>query len=170
MKKQKAFFFDRDGVINHDAGYTSKIEGFVFFDGIFAVMRELSAKGFALFVVTNQSGIGRGYYSEEEFQTLTAWMLRRFEEEGVRITGVYHCPHSPESNCDCRKPAPGMFMNAFRDYDIDPAQSWMVGDKPGDMEAAAAAGIPNRVLIGGADCAHTVYQISKINELLELPV
>ena len=167
---QKAFFFDRDGVINVDHGYVSKIKDFTFISGIFAVMRALAAKGYVLIVVTNQSGIGRGYYTKKDFQTLTDWMLERFTEEGIRISGVYSCPHSPELDCDCRKPAPGMFLQAIREHGIDPEASWMVGDKPSDMAAAAAAGICNRVLIGEAVSAHSTHTIQDLMELLELPV
>ena len=167
---QKAFFFDRDGVINIDHGYVSKIKDFTFIDGIFPVMRALAARGYALIIVTNQSGIGRGYYTKNDFQTLTDWMLERFTEEGIHIAGVYSCPHSPELDCDCRKPAPGMFLQAIREHGIDPAASWMIGDKPSDMAAAAAAGISNRVLLGGAVSSHSTNQISKLSELMELPV
>jgi D-glycero-D-manno-heptose 1,7-bisphosphate phosphatase len=167
---QKAFFFDRDGVINIDRGYVSKIGDFTFMDGIFPLMRSLSEKGFLLVLVTNQSGIGRGYYTEEDFLRVTEWMLKRFADEGIRIAAVYRCPHSPESGCACRKPAPGMFLQAIREHGIDPAVSWMVGDKPGDMAAAEAAGIPNRVLLGGAVSVHSTHTVANLTELLELPV
>jgi D-glycero-D-manno-heptose 1,7-bisphosphate phosphatase len=133
-------------------------------------MRALAAKGYALIVVTNQSGIGRGYYTEEDFLALTDWMLEQFASEGIWLAGVYSCPHSPESNCACRKPVPGMFLQAIREHGIDPDSSWVIGDKTTDMQAAEAAGIPNRVLIGGADPAHSTRRISKLSELLELPV
>jgi D-glycero-D-manno-heptose 1,7-bisphosphate phosphatase len=167
---RKAFFFDRDGVINIDHGYVSKIKDFTFVDGIFPVMRALAAKGYALIVVTNQSGIGRGYYTKKDFQTLTGWMLERFTEEGIQIAAVYSCPHSPELDCDCRKPAPGMFLQAIRELGIDPSVSWMIGDKPSDMAAAAAAGISNRVLLGEAVSSHSTNHILKLSELINLPV
>lgn len=169
-EKQKAFFFDRDGVINVDHGYVSSVENFEFKGGIFAVMRTLAEKGYLLVVVTNQSGIGRGYYTEDDFRRVTDWMLNRLEKENIEIAGVYSCPHSPEAGCDCRKPAPGMFLQALREHDIDPTVSWMIGDKSSDMEAAAAAGIQNRVLIGGAESGHTAYRISNLSELLDLPI
>jgi D-glycero-D-manno-heptose 1,7-bisphosphate phosphatase len=168
--RQKAFFLDRDGVINVDHGYVAQMEEFAFMDGIFDVLRTLAAKGYLLIIVTNQSGIGRGYYTLEDFRTLTDWMLERFSAEGIQIAGVYSCPHSPESNCGCRKPAPGMFFQAIREHGIDPAVSWMIGDKPGDMAAAEAAGILNRVLLGGAVSGHSTHSISNLTELLELPV
>jgi D-glycero-D-manno-heptose 1,7-bisphosphate phosphatase len=167
---QKAFFLDRDGVINVDHGYVAKIRDFEFMPDVFPVLRELTVRGYALIIVTNQSGIGRGYYTVEDFETLTAWMRNRLAEEGVELAGVYSCPHSPESNCGCRKPAPGMFLQAICEHGIDPEQSWMIGDKPSDMEAAAAAGVRNRVLIGGLVSGHSTYSISKLSELLDLPL
>jgi D-glycero-D-manno-heptose 1,7-bisphosphate phosphatase len=168
--KQKAFFFDRDGVINVDRGYVSTVEDFEFTDGIFDAMHMLADKGFLLLVVTNQSGIGRGYYTQEDFRRVTGWMLEQFAQQGIRIAGVYSCPHSPEADCDCRKPAPGMLQQAVREHNIDPAASWLIGDKPSDMDAAAAAGIQNRVLIGGADYGQPVHRISTLRELRDLPI
>jgi D-glycero-D-manno-heptose 1,7-bisphosphate phosphatase len=167
---QKAFFLDRDGVINVDHGYVAKINDFTFMDGVFPVLRAIAAKGYALIIVTNQSGIGRGYYTEEDFKKLTEWMLSRFVEKEIQIAGVYSCPHSPEADCACRKPAPGMFIQAIREHGIDPASSWMIGDKPSDMEAAKVAGICNRVLLGGAVSGHSTHKIMKLNELLDLPL
>lgn len=167
---RKVFFLDRDGAINVDHGYVSKIEDFTFIDGIFPVLRALEAKGYGLIVVTNQSGIGRGYYTEGDFYRVTEWMLGQLEAEGVHLIAVYHCPHSPEADCACRKPAPGMFLQAICEHGVDPALSWMVGDKPSDMEAAASAGICNRVLLGGAVSGHSTHQIVKLGELLDLPL
>lgn len=164
----KAVFLDRDGVINVDHGYVCKPEDFEFLDGIFPILSELAEKSYLLIIVTNQSGIGRGYYTEEDFQKLTAWMMERFREEKVDITAVYHCPHAPKEKCSCRKPAPGMFLEAIHELGINPDCSWMVGDKPSDMEAAAAAGVKNRVMIGGADSAHSTHQIAELDELLGL--
>jgi len=168
--QQKAVFFDRDGVINVDHGYVSKKENFEFMDDVFPVMRTFAEKGYALIVVTNQSGIGRGYYTEEDFQTLTSWMLSRFADEGIKITAVYHCPHSPEADCACRKPEPGMLLQAIADHEVDAQRSWMVGDKDSDMGAAEAAGICNRVLLGDAVSGHSARRITKISDLLSLPI
>ena len=163
--RQKAFFFDRDGVINVDHGYVSKPEGFEFMEGVFPVMRALSKKGYLLIIVTNQSGIGRGYYTGDDFEKLTSWMMDRFAEEGIKIAAVYHCPHSPEADCVCRKPASGMLLQAIREQNVDVLSSWMVGDKASDMAAAEAAGICNRVLLGGAGLGHSTHQISELSEL-----
>ncbi len=149
-KKRKAIFLDRDGVINHDRGYVNKIEDFRFVADIFETLRIFQKEGFLLFIVTNQSGIGRGYYTKEDFDILTKWMLKKLKKEKVHIQKVYFCPHSPEEKCICRKPNPGMFDKAFKEYEIDKENSWMIGDKHSDIEAAVNAGINNTILI--ADC------------------
>jgi D-glycero-D-manno-heptose 1,7-bisphosphate phosphatase len=151
---RKAAFLDRDGVINIDHGYTFKPEHFDFIDGVFDACRHLQNLGYLLIVVTNQSGIARGYYTEQDFAVLTSWMKQQFAAQGVKIDGVYYCPHHLEKgqvpyniDCDCRKPNPGMLLQAIREYGIDPAQSLMVGDKAADMQAAAAAGVTRKFLV-----------------------
>jgi D-glycero-D-manno-heptose 1,7-bisphosphate phosphatase len=167
---QKAFFLDRDGVINVDHGYVFRIEDFEFIKSVFPVLRLLAEKGYKLVVVTNQSGIGRGYYTEDDFRKLNEWMIQKFAEQNVEIEAVYSCPHAPEEKCLCRKPEPGMFLQAIREYDIDPSRSWMLGDKDTDMAAAENAGIPNRVLMGGAESAHYTHRVAGLIEVLDLPV
>ena len=152
---QKAAFLDRDGVINADHGYVSRPENFEWLPGVFEACRELVRLGYALVVVTNQSGIARGYYGEEDFLRLTDWMKARFADEGVSIAGVYYCPHHPEKGigayklaCDCRKPMPGMLLRAAEELSLDLSKSVMFGDKPGDMTAARRAGVPVRIQVG----------------------
>jgi D-glycero-D-manno-heptose 1,7-bisphosphate phosphatase len=149
-----AAFLDRDGVINVDHGYTYRIEDFEFVDGTLAAAARLHAMGFALVVVTNQSGIGRGLYTVEDFDVLTDWMRAQFAAAGAPLAGVYWCPHHPvdavgayRRDCDCRKPAPGMLLAAMRDLDLDPARSVLFGDKRSDLEAAVAAGVAERILL-----------------------
>ena len=144
----KAVFLDRDGVINLDKAYVSKIEDFEFCEGVFEALKHFQNLGYLLIVVTNQSGIGRGYYSEEDFQILTVCMQKELLHVKIKIDAIYHCPHAPEVNCACRKPKSGMFLKAIEDFDIDVANSWMIGDKETDMEAAIVAGIPNTILLG----------------------
>lgn len=168
--RQKVFFLDRDGVINVDSGYVSRIEDFEFIKGIFPVLRALIKKGYKLVVVTNQAGIGRGYYTEGDFRKLNEWMIGKFAEQEVEIADVYSCPHVPDEGCSCRKPAPGMFLQAIQDHDIDLTHSWMVGDKDTDMAAAEAAGIPNRVILGGAESMRCTHRISELTEILDFPV
>ena len=141
----KAAFLDRDGVINIDHAYVHRPEEFQFIDGALQACRELVKAGFALIVVTNQSGIGRGYYSEADFEHLCQWMKEQFADAQAPITAIYYCPHHPTKalgsyrvDCTCRKPAPGMLLKAQADYDIDMSRSLMIGDKSSDMAAALA--------------------------------
>ncbi|MCH8544060.1 MAG: D-glycero-beta-D-manno-heptose 1,7-bisphosphate 7-phosphatase [Alcanivorax sp.] len=144
----KAAFLDRDGVINVDHGYVHRPEDFTFIDGVFEGCRHLQSLGYRLIVVTNQSGIARGYFTEADFHALCDWMRARFQEQGVTLDGIYFCPHHPDyMACDCRKPAPGMLLQAIREHGIDPARSLMLGDKAADMAAAAAAGVGRRILV-----------------------
>lgn len=158
---KKALFLDRDGVINEDKGYVSRVEDFTFCAGVFEALRTFEARGYLLVIVTNQSGIGRGYYTQEAYETLTAWMLGELQKNGVTIAKVYHCPHAPEEKCACRKPESGMLEAAIGEFGIDPARSWIVGDKPSDMEAGKNAGLGGYVLIGqksgGYPSAESLY-------------
>jgi len=141
----KAVFFDRDGVVNVDTGYVGKIENFVFVEGIMPTMQHAQQQGYMLIIVTNQSGIGRGYYTEDDFQQLTTWMKAELAQHGVIIDAVFHCPHTDSDHCQCRKPKPGLFLQAIEKFDVDCDNSWVVGDSERDIEAAVAAGIGNTV-------------------------
>lgn len=143
----RAIFLDRDGIINIDKGYVYRIDDFEFCDGIFDICRHFNTLGYALIVVTNQSGIGRGYYSENDFNKVTHWMLESFRRNQVHITAVYHCPHRPDQECSCRKPRPGMLLQAAKEHRINLSKSWLIGDKKSDIEAAIAAGVGNTILI-----------------------
>jgi len=138
---QKALFLDRDGVINVEKEYLHKAEDFEFIDGVFEVLRYAQQMGYLLIVITNQSGIGRGYYTDEDFQHLNRWMCDRFSQEGIRIAEVYYCPHAPDSVCDCRKPLPGMIHAAANRFQIDFDHSVLIGDKESDIEAGKSAGV-----------------------------
>lgn len=150
----KALFLDRDGIINIDHGYVYQSENFEFVDGIFSLCQLAQEKGYQLIVITNQSGIGRGKYTIEQFEHLTQWMKQQFNSKGIEINAVYYCPHHPTKanneyliKCNCRKPAPGMILQAAQEHNIDLSKSIFVGDKVSDMQAAQAAGINNRVLL-----------------------
>lgn len=153
-----AVFLDRDGVINVDSGYVGHWDSFVFLPGAVDAMRTLCGAGYVLVIVTNQSGIGRGFYTEEDFHLLTEQMREALSEQGVLVAGVYFCPHLPEATlpqyrkvCDCRKPGPGLIHRAVHDLNIDLERSAMVGDKASDMQAALAAGISRRYqVVSGA--------------------
>lgn len=136
-------YLDRDGVFNHDDGYVGTIERFRWHPEIFRILELLKTKGYQSFVlVTNQSGIGRGYYSENSFLELSQWMCKIVEIKSKIKLEIVYCPHKPEDNCGCRKPKSGMFSN----YDIGP-DDVMIGDKDTDMLAAKNVGINHRWLI-----------------------
>jgi len=147
---KKALFLDRDGVINIDTGYLYKIEDFKFIDGIFDLCRVFLEKDYKIFVITNQSGINRGYFNEYDFQKLSEWMLIQFEEKNIHIDKVYYCPHTPNEHCDCRKPKPKMILDAKNEFDIDLENSLFIGDKTSDMECALNAGLKKMVLINSS--------------------
>ena len=140
---QKALFLDRDGVINVEKDYLYKIEDFEFIDGIVSLCQHYQEKGYLLFVVTNQSGIAREYYNENDFNRLTTWMLDQFKIKGVFISKVYFCPHHPKisGECNCRKPKPGMLLQAKDEYNLDMKNSIIIGDKERDIEAGYNAGL-----------------------------
>jgi D-glycero-D-manno-heptose 1,7-bisphosphate phosphatase len=150
---RRGLILDRDGVINHDTGYLHRIEDCRFVEGIFAMSAAFAARGFAIVIATNQSGIGRGLYGEAEFNRLMDWMRGEFANHGVAIAGIYHCPDHPTAGLGAhrrdnpwRKPGPGMLLQAAKDLSLDLARSWTVGDKRGDMEAGRAAGVGMLVL------------------------
>ncbi len=165
---QKAIFLDRDGVINIDKAYVSKIEDFEFCEGVFEALRHFQSLGYLLIIVTNQSGIGRGYYSEEDFQTLTEWMREQLLHVKINIDAVYHCPHAPEANCVCRKPKSGMFEAAIRAFDIDVKASWMIGDKSSDIKAAQGMGIDNTILLSQVCEGGSKYCVNLILDTINL--
>lgn len=154
-RARRAAFLDRDGVINFDRGYVYRREDFEFVPGVLKGSCELYELGYMLVVATNQSGIGRGLYSKCDFDALTTWMKSAFLAAKAPLSGVYFCPHHPTDglgpyrcSCTCRKPAPGMLTAAARDLNIDLAASIMFGDSASDLNAAQAAGVPLRVLLG----------------------
>ena len=155
MTLRRAAFLDRDGVINIDRGYVVRPEEFEFVDGVFEGTSTLQRLGLVLVIVSNQSGIGRGLYSEVDLDVLNRWMLRQFEQRSIRIEGAFHCPHHPTEalgryrrECDCRKPAPGMLLQAARELNLDLQRSALFGDRASDLQAAANAGVPLRYLLG----------------------
>ena len=143
----KTIFLDRDGVINHEVGYLHKIEDFQFINGVFEACLYFQSLGYEIVVVTNQSGINRGYYNESDFQKVNSWMLDQFKHQGINILDVFFCPHGPDDCCDCRKPKPGMLFKAKEKHKIDMNRSWIIGDKEADVKAANAAGINQTILV-----------------------
>lgn len=147
MPNKKIIFLDRDGVINEEVGYLHKIKDFKFIDGVFEACLDYQQNGYQIIIITNQSGIGRGYYQASDFQTVTNWMLTKFKQYGINILEVFYCPHAPEDRCECRKPKAGLLIKAHQKYGIDFANSWMIGDKEADIIAANLAGIDNTILV-----------------------
>ena len=148
-KKNKALFLDRDGTINIEKGYVFRIKDFEFRPGIFDLIRKYQQQNYLIILVTNQSGIARGFYTEKEFRTLSEWMTKTFQSEKINITKIYHCPHHPDftGKCTCRKPAPGMILQAIREFNINPGASVLIGDKKSDISAGKNAGIGRNLLI-----------------------
>jgi len=139
----KALFLDRDGVINVEKDYLYKIEDFEFINGIFNLCKYYTDLGYIIVVVTNQSGIAREYYSKEDFSRLTVWMKEVFSKNSIAIKDVYYCPHHPaiSGECSCRKPKPGMLLDAAEKHNIDLSNSIIIGDKERDIEAGLNAGL-----------------------------
>ena len=137
-----AVFLDRDGTLNADLGFVSRLEDVRWLPGVAAALARLRWAGYLLIVVTNQSGIARGYYDEQTMQALHEWMDADLRAQGAHIDAFYHCPHHPDLNgaCTCRKPSPGMLLRAADDWFIDLERSWMIGDKMRDVIAGRAAG------------------------------
>ena len=156
---KKAIFLDRDGVINVDKNYVYKISEFEFIPEIFDVLKYLQNLDYLLFIITNQSGIARGYYTKEDFFNLNNWMINEFKKENIFIFQVVFCPHHPMENCKCRKPKTGMIKNILENYDLDLLNSWLIGDKLSDIKCAKKAGIKNTIRIDN--------QMFGINKILE---
>lgn len=155
--KAKAVFLDRDGVLNVDVDYLYKIDDFQWVDEAPEALVYLVKQGYHLFVVTNQSGIARGYYTVDDMQKLHAHMQQELQKYGAQIERFYYCPHHKEGKiaeyaieCDCRKPKPGMLLQAMAEYAIDKEQSFLIGDSKRDIEAAQAAGIKGYLFTGGS--------------------
>ena len=144
----KALFLDRDGVVNIEINYLFKIKDFRFMDGIFELCKHYQNLGYILFIVTNQSGIARGYYTEENFHSLTSWMTKEFSKHSIEIKKTYYCPHFPDisGECSCRKPSSGMLLQARDEFDIDLEKSILIGDKESDIEAGIGAGLKENYL------------------------
>jgi len=143
----KTIFLDRDGVINKEVNYLFKIDDFHFIDGIFEACQIFNKLGYKIIIITNQSGISRGFYNESDFNILSKWMISEFERHNVKILDIFYCPHSFDSKCGCRKPKPGMFFKAKEKHSINMQNSWMIGDKETDIDAARSSGINNTILV-----------------------
>ena len=162
----KAIFLDRDGVINIDTGYVSTIKDFIFTDGIFEVCKDFIDNDFKLFVITNQSGIGRNYFTQEDFLSLSEYMIKEFKKRSIIIEKIYFCPHKLEDECTCRKPKPKMILDAKNDYNINLEKSWFIGDKTSDMQCAINAGMSNMILIN-SKYVESKHKFNTVNNIIE---
>jgi len=178
---KKGLFLDRDGVINRDVNYLHKIEDFEFLPGIFEVCRFFQNHNYLIFVVTNQSGIGKGYYNEGQFFELTQWMLAQFQKESVAIAKVYFCPFHPTAEQERyrkhstdRKPNPGMLLKASKEYFVEPKFSVLIGDRESDIAAGINAGIGCNLLLSmnqsSSKNSRANYVVSDLLSILKLPV
>ena len=152
----RAVFIDRDGTISEEVGYINHVSRFRLFPYSAAALKQLHDNGYLAIVITNQAGVARGYFSEEMVQAIHTQMTRDLESSGARVDAIYYCAHHPtvgeppyQLDCDCRKPKPGLLLRAARDYDIDLANSWMVGDRYSDIELAANAGVKSALVLSG---------------------
>lgn len=153
---RKVIFLDRDGTINVEKSYLYKWEDFEFEKNAIEGLKELKNLGYEFIVVTNQSGIGRGYYTEEDLVALNNQMTEKLKEFGIEILECFYCPHHPEKgigkykvDCNCRKPNPGMLLEGIKKYDVDIENSFMIGDKKGDLEAGKKAGLKSILVLTG---------------------
>jgi len=135
-----AVFLDRDGTLIEDRGYAFRLADYAPLPGAHEAVRLLRAAGFAVIVVSNQSGVGRGLFSPRDLDAFEVHLSSDFAAQGAALDALYSCPHTPEAGCDCRKPATGMLERARREHDLDLARSWVIGDKAIDLELARRAG------------------------------
>jgi D-glycero-D-manno-heptose 1,7-bisphosphate phosphatase len=171
--RRPALFLDRDGVVNYDRGYVHRKEDFIFVAGIFDLVRAANAAGYLCIIATNQSGIGRGLYTEAAFNYLMAWVADQFMQQGGIIHAVYFCPNHPEHGrgayrikCQFRKPAPGMLLQAAAEWQVDLPRSILVGDNLSDIEAGSNAGVGRNVLFSRSDAAAGAIDV--VRDLTEL--
>lgn len=152
----RAVFIDRDGTISEEVGYINHVSRFRLFPYSAAALKQLHEHGYLAIVITNQAGVARGYFSEEMVQAIHKQMTKDLETSGAKVDAIYYCAHHPtvgeppyQLDCDCRKPKPGLLLRAARDYDIDLANSWMIGDRYSDIELAANAGVKSALVLSG---------------------
>ncbi|PAF48482.1 hypothetical protein BKH46_00805 [Helicobacter sp. 12S02634-8] len=171
----KAVFFDRDGIVNEDFGYVCEPKEFIFMEDIFELLKFCKEKGFLLILITNQSGIGRGYYTLEDFKEVTQYMQKGLKKKlKFAFDSIYFCPHNPADACLCRKPNIGMIQKAQKDYALNLQECFIIGDKPTDMQAGQASGIGNKIFLKntdegvmGIENLHIVFSLKQALEVMK---
>lgn len=180
--RRRALFLDRDGVVNIDHGYVCAPVDCQFVEGIFELCQTADRLEFLIFIVTNQAGIGRGYYTEQQFLEFSAWMAREFQRHAVPLAKIYYCPFHPEQGLghykqesNFRKPGPGMILQAAEEFALDLGRSILVGDKATDIEAGLRAGVgrnflftPGRVPESVDPSAVVVDRLQAVTEFLNI--
>jgi D-glycero-D-manno-heptose 1,7-bisphosphate phosphatase len=169
---KQVLFLDRDGIVNQDKHFVSKIEDIAFVEGIFQLCKYFKAQGYEIVIITNQSGIARGLFSEQDFQRVMTFILEEFKRNEVEILDFFHCPHGPDDKCECRKPLPGLFAQAIQKFNILAQDCISIGDRERDILAAISAGIPqNYLLLGrelGADQISGPIIVRSLTEIVEI--
>ena len=160
-----ALFLDRDGVINVDYGYVYKVSDFKFVDGIFELCRHYKEKNFLIFIISNQSGIARGFFEYDDLIILNKWIVEEFSKREIELSEIYCCPHHPDFTgpCSCRKPKPGMILSACKQFDIDLSKSVLIGNNTSDIEAGEAAGVAVNILTVTNDLSITLNDHGLVN-------
>ncbi len=176
---KRALLLDRDGVVNVDHGFVHRADQVEFVEGIFDVCHWFQRRGFQLVMITNQSGVARGLYTEQDVEVLHTWMQGEFARRGLTLARAYYCPHHPEAGrppynvrCACRKPEPGMLLQAGRDLGLDLGRSVLIGDRETDIEAAQRAGVSFSVRLRSPDtpeASAASLAIDRLAQLLEPP-
>lgn len=149
----KAIFLDRDGTLNDDPGYVHKVEDFKLLPGALEGLKKLS-KDFIFVIITNQSGIGRGVYTEKDMDKFNEKLINELKKGNIKIKKIFHCPHTPEEVCECRKPSTRYIEQASKEFDINVKNSWVVGDHPHDVEMGIKAGSKAIYLLTGHGTRH----------------
>ena len=157
---KKAVFLDRDGTLNEDENYTHKLEHFKLLPGVIEGLKKLK-KDYILIIITNQSGIGRGIFKEDEFHKFNNHLIGDLKKQGIEVKKTYYCPHTPQDNCDCRKPKIKNIKEAVKEFGIDLKKSWMIGDHPCDVELGKNAGTKTIFMLTGHGKKH-VNELGKM--------
>ncbi len=161
-------FLDRDGTINVDKEYVHKIEDLEFIPGVLEALTKLAKTDYKIIIITSQSGIGRGFYTQRDYEIFTKHMLEEIEKHGGRIDRIYYCPHHPDAGCDCRKPKPKLILDGAKDFDIDLSKSYMIGDKKADVDMGRNAGCKTiSVMTGKGEKSEADYAAKNLVDAID---